>query len=78
VLDLRELAFMDSSGVHAIVAASSRAREGGRRLVLVRSRPDVDRIFGLTGSSADIEAGRLDEVDPVHVLLRRPEEDRSR
>ena len=69
VLDLRELAFMDTSGVHAIVDASSRAREGGRRLMLVRSRPDVDRIFGLTGSSADIEAGRLDEVDPVHVLL---------
>ena len=36
VLDLRELAFMDSSGVHAIVNASIRARQVGRRLVLLR------------------------------------------
>ena len=27
VLDLRELAFLDSSGVHAMIAASARARE---------------------------------------------------
>ncbi len=36
VLDLRELVFMDCAGVHAIVDASSRARQAGRRLLLVR------------------------------------------
>jgi anti-anti-sigma factor len=64
VLDLRELAFMDSCGVHAIVDASARAREVGRRLVLLRGRPDVDRVFTLTGSSDSVEIGYVDPVEP--------------
>jgi anti-anti-sigma factor len=64
VLDLRELAFMDSSGVHAIVNASARARQLGRRLVLLRSPPDVDRVFGLTGNCVDIENGDLEPFEP--------------
>ena len=36
VLDLRELAFMDSTGLRVIVAADGRAREQARRLVIVR------------------------------------------
>jgi anti-anti-sigma factor len=70
VLDLRELAFMDSSGVHAIVNASARARQLGRRLVLLRGPPRVDRVFGLTGSSADVENGYM---DPGEALLMLPE-----
>ena len=54
---MRELAFMDSSGVHAIVNASARARQLGRRLVVLRGPPDVDRVFSLTGNSADVENG---------------------
>src|ERR1044072_7659036 len=34
VLRLRELAFIDNSGVHAIVDASVRARRAGRRMLL--------------------------------------------
>jgi anti-sigma B factor antagonist len=75
VLDLRELAFMDSSGVHAIVNAGVRARQGGRRLVLLRGPPRVDRVFGLTGSSADVENGY---VDPGEALLMLPEAESSR
>jgi anti-anti-sigma factor len=74
VLDLRELAFMDSCGVHAIVNASVHARQIGHRLVLLRGPPDVDRIFGLTGSSADVENGYMDAVDPVRALVRLPDE----
>jgi anti-anti-sigma factor len=70
VLDLRELAFMDSSGVHTIVNASARARQLGRRLVLLRGPPRVDRVFALTGSAADIENGY---VDPGEALLMLPE-----
>ena len=55
VLDLRELAFMDSAGVHTIVNASLRARTNGRRLVLVRGRPEIYRMFTLTGSTADVD-----------------------
>ncbi len=36
VLDLREHAFIDGCGKHAIACAGSRARQAGRQLVLVR------------------------------------------
>jgi anti-sigma B factor antagonist len=71
VLDLRELAFIDSCGVHAIVNASVRARQAGRRLVLVRVPANVDRMFTLTGSSDQVEIGDVDPVaPPVHALQR--------
>jgi anti-anti-sigma factor len=71
VLDLRELAFMDCAGVHTIVDASLRARRDGRRLVLVRGRPEIYRLFALTGSSADVDIGDLDPVQPpAHALQR--------
>jgi anti-sigma B factor antagonist len=65
VLDLRELAFMDTSGMHAIVSAGIHARRVGRRLIVLRGPPDVDRIFALTGSSDDVENGYLDPLEPV-------------
>jgi anti-sigma B factor antagonist len=69
VLDLRELEFVDSSGVHAIVNASSRARQAGRRLVLRRGPSNVDRMFTLTGSSDQLEIGDLDPVEPSVLVL---------
>ena len=60
VLDLRELTFIDGVGVRAIVGASVRARQLGRRLVLVRGNPNVNRMFTLTGSSDDLEMGGVD------------------
>ena len=73
---MRELAFMDSSGVHAIVNASARARQRGRRLVVLRGPPDVDRVFSLTGNAADVESGEVDPVEPsVQALLRLGDED---
>ena len=42
VLDLRQLTFMDSAGVHVIVDANLRATAAGRRLVLVRGPAQVD------------------------------------
>lgn len=71
VLDLRELAFMDCAGVHTIVDASIRARQAGRRLVLVRGRPDIYRMFALTGSSADVDIGDPDPVQPPFPALQR-------
>lgn len=48
VLDLRGLAFMDSTGLRLIVGADARAREQGRRLVIVRGPDVVQRIFNVT------------------------------
>jgi len=73
VLDLRELAFIDSSGVHAIVDASVCARKAGRRLVLLRGPPNVDRMFMLTGSSGELTIGDLDSCEPPVQVLGRPE-----
>jgi anti-sigma B factor antagonist len=71
VLDLRELAFMDCAGVHTIVEASLRARKAGRRVVLVRGRPDIYRMFTLTGSSADVDIGDPEPVPPPVDTLQR-------
>ena len=71
VLDLRELTFIDCAGVHAIVNASLRARQDGRRLVLVRGRPDIYRMFTLMGSSADVDIGDLEPVQPAAHALQR-------
>ena len=57
VLDLRELAFIDCSGVHVILDASSRARRLGRWLLLLRGQAHVERIFSLTGHAHDVETG---------------------
>jgi anti-anti-sigma factor len=70
VLDLRGLVFMDSAGVHTIVNASLRARKDGRRLVLVRGRPEIYRLFTLTGSTAQVDIG---DPDPdVHIADPEP------
>ena len=71
VLDLRELAFMDCAGAHAIVSASLSARKAGRRLVLVRGRPDVYRMFTLTGSSGDVDIGDPDPMQPPPLAAQR-------
>jgi anti-sigma B factor antagonist len=60
VLDMRDLAFMDTAGVHAIIDASVRARDDGRRLILLRGTPNVDRVFALTGTADVVEIGDLD------------------
>jgi hypothetical protein len=55
---------MDSAAVHTIVDARLRARKAGRRLVLVRGRPDIYRIFTLTGSTADVDIADPDPLQP--------------
>jgi anti-sigma B factor antagonist len=71
VLDLRELDFMDSSGAHTIVSASLRARLNGGRLVVVRGRPHIDRVFVLTRSCDVVDILDLDPSEPpVQALLK--------
>ena len=51
VLDLRGLEFMDSSGLRLVVLADMRARESGRRFVLVKGADTVHRVFEITRMS---------------------------
>lgn len=48
VVDLRGLAFMDSTGLRAVIAADSRAKRDGRVLELVRGNEAVHRVFRMT------------------------------
>ncbi|HEY0516937.1 MAG TPA: STAS domain-containing protein [Solirubrobacteraceae bacterium] len=50
-LDLRELSFIDSSGIAAIVQASSVCEEQGLDFELLEGPPAVQRLFVLTGLS---------------------------
>ena len=54
-LDLRELSFLDSSGLSRLVAARRRARKLGHRLVLVRGPAAVQRLFALTAVDETFE-----------------------
>lgn len=51
VLDLRELAFMDSTGVRAVVAAHKAAQESGASLRIVRPPREsaVSRVIEISG-----------------------------
>ncbi len=72
VLDLRDLEFMDSSGAHAIINASMRARRLGSRLVILRARRNVYRVFALTGSASAVELDERGIAEPpvqVHPRL---------
>jgi anti-anti-sigma factor len=77
VLDLRELLFMDSCGVHAIVGATLRARQLGHRLIVIRGTENVHRMFALTGSCETIEFGDPDTIEPPAALRLARSERRS-
>lgn len=64
IIDLRELDFMDSTGLSVLVRAHQRAEEHGRRLAMVRGPQQVQRLLNLTGV-----ADRLTMVDTPEELL---------
>ena len=49
ILDLRQIDFMDSTGLRVLLAAHQRAHETGRRFALVRGADQVERVLTLTG-----------------------------
>jgi len=67
ILDLRDLDFIDSTGLRALIAANERARSAGRRLVVVRGAKAVDRLLALTQLDQ-----RLEIVDDPDAVVARP------
>lgn len=49
IIDLRQLRFMDSTGLHALVKANKRATEAGRRFAVVKGGAQIQRLLSLTG-----------------------------
>jgi anti-sigma B factor antagonist len=66
IIDLRELDFMDSTGLSVLVRAHQRIEEQGRQLAMVKGPQQVQRLLSLTGV-----AERLRLVDRPEELLEQ-------
>lgn len=55
VLDLRELTFIDSSGLRALIMADQRVRAAGGRFIVVRGPDRVNEVLEMTGVAQRIE-----------------------
>ena len=62
VLDLRDLRFIDSSGLHVLVCAYRRSETDGHRLLLVGANPSARRLCEMTGTEFLLEAKGTAEV----------------
>lgn len=65
VLDLHELTFVDSTGLHTFLKAKSRAAESGRGLALVGANDQLRRILQVTAIQEI-----LDEQEGLLLLAR--------
>jgi anti-sigma B factor antagonist len=54
-LDCRELPFIDSAGLRLVMRTHARARQDGRRMVVIRGPETVDRVISLTGLDEELE-----------------------
>jgi len=64
VVDLTSLVFMDSSGVHALVAAHHAAERDGRRLYVVNAVGVVAELLDLTGIAELLRPPSVDGAAP--------------
>jgi anti-anti-sigma factor len=63
VVDLSKLAFLDSTGLRCLVTADERAREQGRRFVILRGPDAVHRFFSIRGLEQRLEI--LDDISAL-------------
>jgi anti-sigma B factor antagonist len=72
VLDLRELSFTDTSGIHVILDANRDAQREDGRLLIVRGPAQVDRVLTLTEVGKQVVIFDLAPAEPLpapaHVL----------
>lgn len=55
MLDLRDLTFMNATGLHAFLQARDRSRGNGHRLLFVGASRPVRRVFEVTGTESILE-----------------------
>ncbi|HKP90186.1 MAG TPA: MMPL family transporter [Thermoleophilaceae bacterium] len=55
VIDLRDLTFMDSSGLRELFSAQRRARAEGRRVALVKGSEPIDRVLEMVSADRAME-----------------------
>ncbi len=54
VLDLRELAFIDSTGLRVVLGLANGFGDSSARLVIVKGPEQVQRVFALTGADREL------------------------
>ena len=57
VIDLREVSFMDSTGIRTLISADRRLRERGGSLQIIRVPAHVHRLFELVGITDHLTIG---------------------
>lgn len=83
VLDLCDTSFVDSTGLGGLLAAHKKLAARGGRLIIVLSRPRIDRVFEITGLDTILElvstrGDALEALDgpdarsPTGATARRP------
>lgn len=70
VVDLREVTFMESMGLAAIIATDRRSRTDDRRVLIVRGPEIVDRLFEVTRIGETLEV--IDHPDAAQAPTRPP------
>lgn len=65
VIDLRQVSFLDSTGLRVVLSADGRARRDGRRLEVIPGPPPVHRVF------------RIALLDRRIVFVDPPDDERS-
>jgi anti-anti-sigma factor len=58
VIDVGKVAFIDSSGLRVLLAASRRNGLVGRRVVLMSPGATIDRLLGITGTTQMFDLAR--------------------
>lgn len=65
MLDLRDMTFIDASGLHVLLEAKARSKSSGHRVILVGANSLAQRLFKLTGTefllNDEHTAGVLDQ-----------------
>ena len=69
ILDLRELDFIDSSGIHTLVLAHRECAASGRRLIVLRGGEQVMRILSLC--ALDVRLTLVDDLEQALAMLAR-------
>ncbi len=54
-VDLRDVSFLDSSGLRLLLQLNKELSEAGRRLVVVQGPRRVARVFELTGAESELD-----------------------
>jgi anti-anti-sigma factor len=62
-LDLREVTFLDSSGLRLVLQLNDRLRQANRRMVVVMGPRRVAKVFELTGADETLET----VADPAEI-----------